>query len=802
MGRWSLRLLRDAGRAWRQPMTRRLLGVLVCLWLFDRAVFFATETQWQNAAGFGGAWRVRIEAQLLLFGAAFSFTLICALLLCPLAQLPARAPHLPRQYAWLERRLLLFNRFNNHAAFVLVVGGAWWNSWMAASFWPQWLLFRHGGKWNENAPLWGIDFGWWTFDLPFWSLLLRAAKNALLIAIFCGFLLALGRGAARFLNRRPALPRRVARCLALLGMAFFAVRAAQCVLMPFAESATLGFDAGTWFGRRFAWWIAAVFNLLPVGFLVWFLVREFFDNRRFLQSLGLAFGVPPLLIFVMARGAFLLESDASFSIARREAAASAWCLENVKIENWQPLKSKRIAPDDGKFLRQLVLPKDDLTPSKIGPTMPLNSIFWRVLWSWRQRKLLPPSSFAPYQDVESQGAAIAPFLWLGGPTRRMKIEGQTFFLTEWLWASDQFPGAAWETLDKDRQTWPVNAARPAVLQVLNAQSGELKFYALSDAPDAMLQAWQNALPGVILPLAQLPPALRSARRYPAELLKRQAHQLSQIEGASWHLAPQNFPFVPQKTQEPHLIAPNEDSLDMQVILCGDTLGENLAALLRARCSAKSFGQLSLLRFDAKESDLPPLDSGLAGLGPFAARLLDELPEDNVLQDDKTVTLRPWATENGRVFAHEFAHQQRVWLIQPLIRERVAGSSQPAENVEKGVALMDASWRDGPVGVGRDAASAFQDWTRLARIWEAGEATPTTENLARRLQVLLEPQKAYDTAQIAEWVRQAQALHEAADRAEKTDRIQAQLLREQELKILQNLQKLAPMPESSSAATSK
>ncbi len=786
IGRWGLRLLRDAGRALRRPLTRRLLGVLLLLWLLDQAIYFATETQWQSAAGFGAVWQARFLAEIVLFSGAFGLTFLFSLLLWPLVALPASAPKLPSQYAWLERRLRVLNRFDGRVARLLIFIGALWNGLQAAAHWPQWMLFWHGENWGVRAPFWDADVAFWIFRLPFWNLLLHILQRALLIVLFCGFFLALGRGAARFLSRSPALPRRALRGLILLGIAFFVVRALQFSLMPFGEMATLEADAA-WNARVPAWWLGTLLNLWPVVVLCSLLLRGRGPHRVLLFGIGAAFLAPPVLLFLLAQNERLFGIDGTFVEASRTATQQAWGLSDLEITEWNSVDAVRTVPQKAEWLQQLDF-KEETPVAKTGAAISINTSLQRVLWAWRLRNfnlIGGARYFTPRRSFEQQRAALAPFLWPGGEVRRVVIGRQNFWLQELLVVSDNFPGAAHETLDLNGQDHNINTVRPAALMVFEEQSGTTKFYALQETPDEITSAWQRALPVLILPLEKLSSELKSERRYPAELLKRQAHQLSEIAGADWHLAQQIGASDMESVQEPILTRFNSTT-NLQIALCGDVRGENLAALLSARCD--SFGKLSLLRFDVPESQIAPLDSGLSGPNVLAERVEGALPEETIVQDEKPLTRRLWFGGLVRPVAFE----KRVWLWQPLWRKRAGG------NKNAGYVVADAAWRDGPIGVGHDAIAALNDWARLAKLWNHADATQRDENFAARLHVLLEPKKARDEAQIADSIQRAAALHGAAARAEKTNRAVAARLRQDEGKILQKLQKLAPVATPSPA----
>jgi uncharacterized membrane protein (UPF0182 family) len=793
--KWLFRLWQDLKRALARPAVRRLISALVLLWLCDGAVYFWTETHWQHAAGFGSAWQARVKAQLLLFGATFGITLLLGLFLKPLSQLPANPPRLASSYKWVERRLQNLMRFGGRAAAIFVVIAACWNGWIAAAHWPQWLFFLHGENWGYAAPLWSYDVSWWIFRLPFLELLLDVLGRALWLVLLCGLLLSVSRGAARFFDRRPALPLEAMRSLALLGISLFLVRVMQFALTPLHEMSSLVLDAASWNARLWAWWLGAVFNLWPAALLLFFVLRNRLLERVFAFSVVLAFCTSPILLFTFSRLAPLFwgSSDDAFIAARHATTRHAWGLDEVETRQWNPLTAPRKLPQNQQWLKHLHF-DDASTPNRVeqGAIISLDSHIWRFLWAWRQRDvslLRTSSDFAPHQTLEAQRKALAPFLLPGNALRRVEVQGKVFHLQELLIATNSFAGANSETIEDRGQIQTINSARAAVLLVQEVPNGAIKFYALQTATDALTRAWQNALPGLILPFTELPKALQNKRRYPAELLKRQAHQLSEVIGARWHMAGQRAPSGWLQMQEPVFASlPDEPdngkfSFKAQIALCSDTNGQTLAALLYAACEGEAFGKLSLLRFDNDESalnSLAPLDSGLMGPNVMAERMAAFLKiEPNSGHNENAAP--QWS--GGMVMP--VAAQHQVWLWQPIFRQR--GSTKTLA----GLAVTNAAWSGGPIGLGRDPRGALHNWQSLAAAWNSSNDWQRTQNLTSRLRAFLEPGSARQEAEVARLIELATKLHQAAQVAEKTDRSNAQWLRRQQGSILKELQALMP-----------
>jgi hypothetical protein len=92
---------------------------------------------------------------------------------------------------------------------------------------------------------------------------------------------------------------------------------------------------------------------------------------------------------------------------------------------------------------------------------------------------------------------------------------------------------------------PVNYVRNSVKAVVNAYNGNVTLYQWGPR-DPLLQAWENAFPGVIKPENKIPPALRPHLRYPPDLFELQRQILAQyhVGNPQAFYSGQNFWTVP------------------------------------------------------------------------------------------------------------------------------------------------------------------------------------------------------------------------------------------------------------------
>jgi uncharacterized membrane protein (UPF0182 family) len=95
---------------------------------------------------------------------------------------PLLRPHSPEQVTLDRYRMLLTPRIGlwiaGAAAIIGVFAGL-----SAQNQWSQWLLFRNGGDFGVKDPEFGIDVGFYIFQLPFWRFLLGLGFTAVVLSV-------------------------------------------------------------------------------------------------------------------------------------------------------------------------------------------------------------------------------------------------------------------------------------------------------------------------------------------------------------------------------------------------------------------------------------------------------------------------------------------------------------------------------------------------------------------------------------------------------------------------------------------
>ncbi|WP_188116842.1 UPF0182 family membrane protein [Salinispora oceanensis] len=161
-----------------------LVGVFVLFTLLGWGVQAWTDWLWFGEVDYTAVFSGVLVTRLLLFvavGLAMAAIVGGNLWLAHRLR-PRLRPQSPEQ-ATLERyRMLLSPRLGIWFTMAAVVVGLFAGL-SAQSRWSEWLLFRNGGDFGVKDPEFGVDIGFYVFDLPFWRYLLGVAFTAVVLAL-------------------------------------------------------------------------------------------------------------------------------------------------------------------------------------------------------------------------------------------------------------------------------------------------------------------------------------------------------------------------------------------------------------------------------------------------------------------------------------------------------------------------------------------------------------------------------------------------------------------------------------------
>ncbi|RZU77996.1 hypothetical protein EV384_6742 [Micromonospora kangleipakensis] len=161
-----------------------LIGVFVFFTLLGWGVNAWTDWLWFDEVRYTRVFTGVLATRLLLFllvGLGMAAVIAVNLWLAHRLR-PRMRPHSVEQ-ATLERyRMLLSPRLGTWIALASAVIGLFAGL-SAQSRWSQWLLFRNGGNFGVKDPEFGVDVGFYVFQLPFLRYLLGVGFTAVVLAL-------------------------------------------------------------------------------------------------------------------------------------------------------------------------------------------------------------------------------------------------------------------------------------------------------------------------------------------------------------------------------------------------------------------------------------------------------------------------------------------------------------------------------------------------------------------------------------------------------------------------------------------
>ncbi len=128
------------------------------------------------------------------------------------------------------------------------------------------------------------------------------------------------------------------------------------------------------------------------------------------------------------------------------------------------------------------------------------------------------------RDIQQMAAKAAPFLSWDADPYAVLAKGQIYWILDGYTTTANFPysqNASTATVPQGSGLpASYNYVRNSVKLVINAYSGQMKFYAMDNDP--ILRTYESAFPGMFTPGADMPKALQAHLRYPEDMFSIQA----------------------------------------------------------------------------------------------------------------------------------------------------------------------------------------------------------------------------------------------------------------------------------------
>ncbi|ASW56618.1 hypothetical protein CIK06_24340 [Plantactinospora sp. KBS50] len=161
-----------------------LVGVFLLFTLLGWGVNAWTDWLWFDEVNFTQVFTDVLVTRLALFGVIGAVTALVlgANLWLAHRLRPMLRPHSPEQVALERYRALLSPRMRRWILIVSLVIG-FFAGLSAQGRWTQWMLFRNGGNFGVKDPEFGIDIGFYVFQLPFWRYLLGVGFTIVVLSV-------------------------------------------------------------------------------------------------------------------------------------------------------------------------------------------------------------------------------------------------------------------------------------------------------------------------------------------------------------------------------------------------------------------------------------------------------------------------------------------------------------------------------------------------------------------------------------------------------------------------------------------
>lgn len=175
-------------------------------------------------------------------------------------------------------------------------------------------------------------------------------------------------------------------------------------------------------------------------------------------------------------------------------------------------------------------------PSNVRAGVKVNSLLKRIVFGWRSRQLFQivfsnlvtqRTRVHYYRTPMERVERVAPFLYFDTSTYAVAAKGGITWMVNGIASTDRYPYSFRDELgdlSNERTTAPrpmrrANYARDAVKATIDAYTGDVHFYAISDDP--IMRTWEKVYPHLFEAKAAMPTTVRQQVQYPVHLFHTQ-----------------------------------------------------------------------------------------------------------------------------------------------------------------------------------------------------------------------------------------------------------------------------------------
>ncbi|HVL38610.1 MAG TPA: UPF0182 family protein, partial [Fimbriimonadaceae bacterium] len=292
------------------------------------------------------------------------------------------------------------------------------------------------------------------------------------------------------------------------------------------------------------------------------------------------------------------------------------------------------------------------------------------------------------RNVIERASLVFPFLKFDNDPYIVVFGGRLTWILDAYSATERIPYS-----ERIGTTERLNYIRNSVKVTIDAYDGTMNAYAvLPDEP--LLKAYRRIFPRLIKDGSQVPQGLRAHFRYPEDMFKLQAMQLTQYHVThpvsflnnedAWELPTERLSSGATGPMEPYFVqiglpetAPTNGDADEFLLILPFTPRnkQNLSGWLAARCDPENYGQLLLFRY--------PKDRVMAGPAQMEARF----NQDKYIADiNRQFTNEQSEIVPGNLLVVPIG--QSILYVKPLFLKSRSSGIQPIPELKKVVLALN------------------------------------------------------------------------------------------------------------------
>ena len=179
-------------------------------------------------------------------------------------------------------------------------------------------------------------------------------------------------------------------------------------------------------------------------------------------------------------------------------------------------------------------------PQSVKAGVKIDSLLKRIVFGWRSRQLFQivfsnlvtsHTRVHYYRTPMERVERVMPFLYFDTNPYAVAAQGGITWMVNGIAATDRYPYSARGMLgdmSDERTTAPrpfqrANYVRDAVKATINAYTGQVTFYAVSNDP--IMRTWESVYPGLFAAKGAMPTTARQQVMYPIHLFQAQFDQM-------------------------------------------------------------------------------------------------------------------------------------------------------------------------------------------------------------------------------------------------------------------------------------